>query len=110
MTIESTARGLIDELVRRIVDRFAPEKVILFGSHGRGEADPDSDVDLLVVMPFTGPRREKVIDVRMALRGVGIAKDVFLMTPEEFERRRDVVGTIAWPAAHEGTVLHERRE
>ena len=44
----------IAEMVRRIVERFDPEKIILFGSHARGDATPDSDVDLLVVMPVQG--------------------------------------------------------
>ena len=41
----------IDQMVGRIVERFDPERIILFGSAARGEAGPDSDVDLLVVMP-----------------------------------------------------------
>jgi len=44
----------IHAMVRRIVRQFRPERVILFGSHARGEAGPDSDVDLLVVMPVHG--------------------------------------------------------
>jgi len=44
-----TAQERIEEMVRRIVRRFAPEKIILFGSHARGTAGPDSDVDLLIV-------------------------------------------------------------
>jgi len=43
-------------MVQRIVRRFRPERVILFGSHARGEAGPDSDVDLLIVMPVEGSR------------------------------------------------------
>jgi predicted nucleotidyltransferase len=46
-------------MVRRIVEQFQPEKIILFGSHACGSADPDSDVDLLVIMPFTGSKLDK---------------------------------------------------
>lgn len=99
----------VDEMVRRIVERFQPEKVILFGSRARGDADPDSDVDLLVVMPFDGRRLDRIVEIRLALAHMGIAKDVFLVTPEEFEADKDLVGSLVYPAAHEGRVLHERR-
>jgi predicted nucleotidyltransferase len=54
----SPAGKKIDAMVRRIVQRFDPEKVILFGSHARGTAGPDSDVDLLVVMTVRGSKRD----------------------------------------------------
>lgn len=44
----------IEQMVLQIVKRFDPERIILFGSAARGEAGPDSDVDLLVVMPVNG--------------------------------------------------------
>jgi len=100
--------GMIAEMVRRLVAGFRPEKVILFGSHGRGDAAPDSDVDLLVVMPFTGRKLDRIVDLRLALDEVPISKDVFLMTPEDYEADRDLVGTLAYPAAHEGKILYER--
>ena len=98
----------IQEMVRRIVDGFHPEKIILFGSRARGEARPDSDIDLLVVMD-TEFKKKSTIEIRMALHAMGIAKDVFVNTPDEFQRRRNIVGTIAYPAQHEGRVLYERR-
>ena len=58
----------IDRMVKRIVRSFRPEKIILFGSHARGDAGPDSDVDLLVVMPVEGSVAEKRLEIRMALR------------------------------------------
>ena len=56
-------KAIIDRMVKRIVKKFDPEQIILFGSHARGEAGPDSDVDLLVVMPVEGCRREKSLDI-----------------------------------------------
>ena len=47
---------IIDEMVRRIVGRFDPEKITLFGSHARGTGGPDSDADLLVVMRVSGSK------------------------------------------------------
>ena len=99
---------MIRRMVDRIVERFHPEKVILFGSHARGEAGPDSDVDLLVVMPVKGSIRRKRIEVRVALHDVPVSKDVLVSTPEEFERCKDLVGTMEMTAAREGKVLYAR--
>ncbi len=96
-------------MTRRIVRRFRPERVILFGSCARGEAGPDSDVDLLVVLPIEGSKREKRIEIRLALHDLRVATDVIVSTPEEFAWRKDIVGTIEYPAAHDGRVLYERR-
>jgi uncharacterized protein len=102
------AREIIGKMVRRIVKKFDPVQVILFGSYARGTAGPDSDVDLLVVMPVEGSKTDKMIEIRLALRGMGVAKDVFVVTPEEFRLYRDIVGTIIYPAVHEGKTLYER--
>lgn len=97
----------IQEMVRRIVEGFDPEKIILFGSQARGDAGPDSDVDLLVIMD-TDSKKQATREIRMALDAMGIPKDVAITTPDEFERLKDIAGTIAYPAHHEGRVLYER--
>lgn len=93
-------------MVERLVAQFHPARIVLFGSQASGRATVDSDVDLLVVMPFVGRRLDIAIAVRKALRGFGVAKDVVVLTPAEFERQKGTPGTIAWPAEHEGRVLH----
>jgi uncharacterized protein len=70
----------IETMVRRIVREFRPERVILFGSHARGKAGPDSDVDLLVVMPVRGSKREKQLEIRKALDGIRVPVDVLVST------------------------------
>jgi predicted nucleotidyltransferase len=96
-------------MVRRIVARFDPDQIILFGSHARGEGRPDSDVDLLVVMPVKGSKRAKQLEVRAAVHGVHVPKDILVSRPEEFQWRKDIVGTIEHPAAREGQVLYARK-
>lgn len=98
----------IQEMVRRVVARFDPEKIILFGSQARGDASADSDVDLLVVMP-TESKRQAAVAIRMSLDDIGIPKDVVVVPPDEFEQDRDVVGTVVYPAIREGRVLYERQ-
>ena len=93
-------------MVQRIVKKFHPERIILFGSQARGDAGPDSDVDLLVVMPVEGSVFEKELEIDKVLWSIPVSVDVIVTTPEEFAWRKDVVGTIEWPATHEGKVLY----
>ena len=98
----------INLMVKRLVERFDPEQIILFGSHARGTAGPDSDVDLLVIMPVSGSKRAKQIEMRVALHDITVPKDIILVTPDEVERQRNVVGTIIQPALREGKVVYAR--
>jgi len=95
-------------MVRRIVNLFHPDKIILFGSHARDGAGPDSDVDLLVVMPLSGSKREKQVEIRLALQGIRIPTDIMVTTPEDFLWRQELPGTIERPAVQEGRVLYAR--
>ena len=90
-----------------IIKRFEPEKIILFGSHAREDAGSDSDVDLLVIMNVEGSKRERQLEIRSALHDVRIPKDIIVSTPEEFEWRKEIAGTVEYPAVREGKVLYE---
>ena len=98
----------IEEMVRRIVSQFNPDKIILFGSHARGEAGPDSDVDLLVVMPVEGSKRRKATDIDVALFGMDVPVDLIVLRPEDLERYRHQIGSIFYPALREGKILYDR--
>jgi predicted nucleotidyltransferase len=103
-----TVQEYIDHLVRRIVTKFHPEQIILFGSQARGDAGPDSDIDLLVVMPVAGSVSETRLEISLALPDLPVPVNVIVTTPENFAWRRDIVGTIEWPATREGKVLYGR--
>ena len=103
----SSVQATIAEMVRRIVERFHPERIILFGSHACGTAGPHSDVDLLVVMQLQGSKRRRAVEIHGLLAGMGIAKDVIVVTPEEFDAYRDAPGTVIRTAWHEGKILHD---
>lgn len=105
---KKTIENALLEMVRRIVQRFDPDRIILFGSRARGTAREDSDVDLLVVMPVEGSLREKAIEIGVLLRDILVPKDIVVVTPESFAWRQHVIGTIEWPAAREGRVLYAR--
>lgn len=98
-------------MVERIVREFAPLKIVLFGSHARGEAHAQSDVDLLVVMPddWTGTRqREAAVGILRSLSDLPVYKDIVVTTPEEIARRGHVVGTVLRQALREGRALYEQ--
>jgi predicted nucleotidyltransferase len=103
-----STREKIDEIVRRVVRQFHPEKIILFGSHAKGTAGPDSDVDLLIIMPVSGSKREKQIEIGVALHDIRIPMDIIVTTPEEVERRKNLVGTVIRPALREGEIIYVR--
>jgi predicted nucleotidyltransferase len=98
----------INKMVRRLVDRFDPDRIILFGSHARGASGPDSDVDLLVIMPVEGSLRAMRIDMRIALHGINRPTDIILATPDQVSKQKNIVGSILYPALKEGQVLYAR--
>jgi len=103
---------LLDRMVRAIVDEVDPEKVILFGSRGRGDAGADSDVDLLVIEaePF-GPDRNKHQEMRRldrAVRDFRVPKDVLVFSNEEVDYWHDSLNHVLARALREGRVLYER--
>jgi len=109
MTAARTTQQAIQTIVERIVARFAPDRIILFGSHARGDAAEDSDVDLLVLFPKVDSPSKRSAELYAALAGCSqLPKDILVSTTARFERYRDVVNTVYWPAAREGKVLYER--
>lgn len=101
--------ALIDEMVSRIRQRFSPEKIILFGSHARGTAERDSDIDLLVVFRDVDDKRRRAVDIRRALSDLPVSKDIIVTTSAELAARGDLVGSVLRPALREGRTLYERQ-
>ena len=91
-----------------IARQFRPLRVILFGSHARGTAQADSDIDLLVVLPSVADKRKTTVEIRRSLDGFPVSKDVIVTTPDEIERRGRLVGSLLRPALREGRTIYER--
>jgi len=89
-----TAAELIPAMTERIVRRFDPLSVILFGSQARGDAGPWSDVDLLVVLPEVADTIQARSDIYRELRDFRVSTDITVTTPEEISRRGDLVGAV----------------
>ena len=95
------------EIVRRLVEAYQPERIYLFGSVSLQEAGPDSDYDLLVVVPDRAPPERK--DSKLAYRvlwGTGAAADVIVWERTRFERRAHVVCSLPATVLREGKVLY----
>ena len=99
---------MIQQVVDRIATRFHPDKIILFGSGARGRERPDSDADLLVVMPVAGSKRQQAVQIDPALEGIPLPIDLIVVTPEEVRKYCGTPGTIIRAAVQEGKVLYER--
>lgn len=96
----------IEEAVRRIVDEAHPIQVVLFGSAARGDLGPDSDLDLLVVMPDGTDRLDTAYRLHRRLRHLGWAKDIVVALESDVEALRDNPSMVIHTALNEGKVLY----
>jgi predicted nucleotidyltransferase len=110
--MQNLSQQAIDQLVQTIVQEVDPEAVILFGSHARGDARPDSDIDLMVIeqAPFSAQRSRRAEYGRLstALREFPRALDILLYSREEFDYWKDSPNHVVGHAQREGRVLHVR--
>jgi len=93
-------------LVKQIVDLAHPLRIILFGSAVRGTLGPDSDLDLLVVMPEGVHRRRTAQRLYQGVRNVGMPFDVVVATPGDLERHRDNIGLVYRSILREGKEVY----
>ncbi|MCX5860765.1 MAG: nucleotidyltransferase domain-containing protein [Desulfomonile sp.] len=101
-------RELIDAVVKGIVDRFSPKKIILFGSYGgEGSPTPDSDLDLLVIMPSDLPAHKRSVQMQLLFRPMPCAMDIFVFTPEEMEKWNGVTNHMVTQALKGGIIVYE---
>lgn len=97
---------LLDQLVAKIVEAAHPRRIILFGSAARGQMGPHSDLDLLVVMPDGVHRRRTAQAVYLGLSGLGIAKDVVVVTESDVRDYGDNPSLVLFPALREGREIY----
>lgn len=105
MSNQEKLNGFLEEIVRRIVKVADPERIILFGSLARGEADPDSDIDLLVIKAGVH-RRRTAQEIYRSLFGIAAPVDVIVVTPDDIQRFAGKVGTIIPAALAEGKEIY----
>ncbi len=96
----------IEEVGRRIGERFSPERVILFGSYAEGHPTEDSDVDLLVVMPTTSSPVDQSVEIRLAVHPP-FALDLLVRTPEKLRERLAMGDLFMRGILENGRLLYE---
>jgi len=96
----------ITQLVKDIVETVQPLKVILFGSAVRGDLTPDSDIDVLVVMPEGVHRRKTAQLLYQKITGLGVPFDILVATPNDLERHKNNIGLIYQAVLQEGVEVY----
>ena len=97
----------LSEVVRRLVATYHPERIYLFGSVARGDAGPDSDYDIMVVVPDDAPAEIRSSRAAyVALWGTGVASDVLVWTASQFDSRLHLAASLPATVIREGRLLH----
>ena len=106
--IRTITDDLVQEVTRKIVERFSPKRIIAFGSYARGQQNRDSDLDLIVELESEKPFWERTIEVGKLFVPRNWALDLLVYTPEEFAEEQRVFGTLPQMISNEMKVLYER--
>ena len=99
------AMNAITEFCQRIVDRFGVQRIILFGSYAKGVATSDSDVDLLIVMPFEGRSVDESVKIRLVLKPA-FPVDLIVRTSDYIHRRIQQGDTFLRDIMENGKVIY----
>ena len=97
---------VIESLAQSIIKAVHPLKIILFGSYARGKTGPDSDIDVLVVMPEGVHCRRTAQLLYRQIRGLGVSFDILVATPSELEKHKDNIGLIYRTIIREGKEIY----
>jgi len=103
------AMNQIEESGRRVGEEFGADRVILFGSYARGDANPDSDVDILVIGPFAGRSVDRSVEIRMKLRP-SFPMDLLVRTPDKVRERVEMGDAFMREIVERGRVLYEAND
>ena len=99
---------ILRTIVQRLVDAVHPDRIVLFGSRARGDANKDSDYDIMVIAPSSLPRADRAVPVYEALQGVPAPVDVVWRTQSEIDEWLGARSFYTTRAMREGRVVYER--
>lgn len=100
-------RRTLEDVITRIVASFRPHKIILFGSYAEGNAGPDSDLDLLIILDVKGSIRQAANEIDRLFADRCFPMDFIVLKPEQFERQKEISGTLAYQIERSGKIVYE---
>lgn len=103
-------QAILDAARRAAEAASCPAEVLLFGSYARGDAKTDSDLDLMVIEDQIDDKTAEYLKIHRAVGSMGVGVDIVVISREDFERRRQVPGTVPYWAAREGRRVHDARD
>lgn len=98
---------LLEEIAQRIVETIHPQSIILFGSRARGDARPESDIDILVIADSKEPRYRRAAPLYGAFSDILVPMDILVYSPEEVKEWSDVYQAFVTTAVREGKIIYE---
>jgi uncharacterized protein len=105
--MKQLTKELLSQVTQKLVASLQPEKIFLFGSYAYGEPNDDSDIDLLVIIPQSNePSYRRARQAHKALRGIGISKDILVMTRAEVDRKASLPNSLVAQVLCQGKVLY----
>lgn len=99
-------KTLLNAITERIVATVQPRRIVLFGSAAEGRMGPDSDIDLLIIMPDGVHRRNTARVIYRKLSGMGFSKDIIVVTENDILKNRDNPSLVIHPALKHGKELY----
>lgn len=98
---------MVDLAAKLLIEAAHPDKIILFGSHARGDFDRDSDLDFLVILPSVESKIDEMARLRLVLGDIPKPIDIVVYSRAELDARRHLRGTMLFHALREGVVLYD---
>ena len=102
-------QAILDAARRAAEAGSCPAEVLLFGSYARGDAETGSDLDLMIIEDQIDDKTAEYLKIHRAVGSMGVGVDIVVISREDFERRRQVPGTVPYWAAREGRRVHDAR-
>ena len=102
-------QAILDAARRAAEAASCPAEVLLFGSYARGDAKTGSDLDLMVIEDQIDDKTAEYLKIHRAVGSMGVGVDIVVISREDFERRRQVPGTVPYWAARQGRRVHDAR-
>jgi predicted nucleotidyltransferase len=100
-------QAILDAARRAAAAATRPASVMLFGSYARGEADDQSDLDLLIIEDEVADKAGEYLRIHRAIGALGVGVDVLVFSRRDFERRSLVPGSLPHRVRHEGRLLYD---